>query len=346
MLPNEVAQAHRASRVRVADRVRRQSLALWGQMDLAQLDRSWDMIGPRIGAVVAAGQVEAARQTAAYMRRVDRITPARFDDVELAVESFGGVTLAGREVVPEAFNAVVETKTFIGRGVPPEQAFMRGAMSLAVMAGTFVADMGRQADMTLATAKGYTSYVRILSGGACSRCAILAGKEEYSKPFLRHPQCRCQSWPVAGDKAEPVPEGMSDSPTEFFDGLSEAEQDRRFTKAGAEAIRNGADPGKVVNARRGYFGSKPANVPVRRLRPVQIGVRPDGSPLNVFATAEGTTARGAFARQERAASAAAAREGRYRRTNSVRLMPEQIVMDAGGNRERLVELLTRYGYLY
>ena len=87
-------------------------------------------------------------------------------------------------------------------------------------------------------------------------------------------------------------------------------------------------------------------VPVRRLRPVQIGVRPDGSPLNVFVTAEGTTARGAFARQERAASAAAAREGRYRRTTSVRLMPEQIVMDAGGNRERLVELLTRYGYLY
>ena len=344
MLPNEVAQAHRAARVRVAERVTRQSLALWRGMDLAELDRSWETVGPRIGAVVSAGQVAAARQTAAYLREVARITPPRFDGGRLAVESFGGVTLAGREVVPEAFNAVVETKTLIGQGVQSEQAFMRGAMSLSVMVGTFVADMGRQADMTLATVKGYTAYVRILSPGACSRCAILAGKEEYSRPFLRHPRCRCQSWPVQSDGS--VPEGMSDSPSGYFDGLSKVEQDRRFTKAGAEAIRNGADPAKVVNARRGYFGSKPADVPVRRLRPVQIGVKPDGTPLTVFATSEGTTARGAFARSELRAGSDAVRDGRYRRTTTLRLLPEQIVGMAGGNRERLVELLTRYGYLY
>jgi len=139
---------------------------------------------------------------------------------------------------------------------------------------------------------------------------------------------------------------MYSTPDDYFQSLSKAEQDRVFTKAGAEAVRNGADPAKVVNARRGYFGSKPLNVPVRRLRPIQIGVRPDGSPLTVFATAEGTTIRGAFGRQEIAATGEATKLGRYRRTTTLRLMPEQIVQMAGGNRERLVELLTRYGYLY
>lgn len=43
---------------------------------------------------------------------------------------------------------------------------------------------------------------------------------------------------------------MSD-PRAYFATLDEAEQNRIFTNAGAEAIRDGADIGRVVNARRG-----------------------------------------------------------------------------------------------
>jgi hypothetical protein len=148
------------------------------------------------------------------------------------------------------------------------------------------------------------------------------------------------------DGPKDLPEGMFATPDDYFQSLSAAERERVFTKAGAKAIEAGADPAKVVNARRGYFGSAPQGAAPRRLQPVTIGVRADGSPLQVFATSEGTTARGAFGRAELAATREATRTGRYRRTTTLRLMPETIMDMAGDNPDRAVELLKRYGYLY
>lgn len=41
------------------------------------------------------------------------------------------------------------------------------------------------------------------------------------------------------------------NPRAYFDSLDEAQQNRLFTKAGAQAIRDGADLNQVVNSRRG-----------------------------------------------------------------------------------------------
>jgi hypothetical protein len=46
-------------------------------------------------------------------------------------------------------------------------------------------------------------------------------------------------------------EGLVQDPYEYFKTLSPAEQDRIFTTSGAQAVRDGADMGRVVNARRG-----------------------------------------------------------------------------------------------
>jgi len=135
--------------------------------------------------------------------------------------------------------------------------------------------------------------------------------------------------------------------------LSPAEQDRVFTKSGAWAIREGADPMKVVNARRGakgigYSGSNNAPIPAstrNRMQKTTIGYRADGTPIEVYATTEGTTVRGQFGRNEIALSGQATREGRYRRSTKVRLMPEQIQIMAGGDTDRAIDLLKRYGYL-
>lgn len=40
-------------------------------------------------------------------------------------------------------------------------------------------------------------------------------------------------------------------PGDYFESLDRAEQDKIFTKAGAQAIRDRADINQVVNARRG-----------------------------------------------------------------------------------------------
>ncbi|GAB2951965.1 hypothetical protein GCM10027280_45440 [Micromonospora polyrhachis] len=46
---------------------------------------------------------------------------------------------------------------------------------------------------------------------------------------------------------------MRTDPRAAFDAMTREEQAKAFTVAGAEAIRSGADPARVVNARRGMY---------------------------------------------------------------------------------------------
>ena len=329
-------------REQLTHRATAKSLRIWGQADVGTLDASWDRIAPTLTTVVTAAQVTAARQSTPYMNSVSQAWDYDAQRAVLTPEAFGGVMLDGRGVGPALFGAVTTTKRAIGAGMNPARAFEVGASFLATVIGAAVQDMGRQADATLATGKGFTSYVRVVSAGACSRCAILAGKGEYRTAFKRHPRCRCTSVPTPDGRGAPA--GFHDSPKKYFESLSAAEQDRVFTKSGAFAIRNGADPISVVNVRRGMTKGGELGAPAR-LVPTTIGVKADGTPLRVFITSEGTTARGAFARSEGAATFTAAKQGRYRRTTTLRLMPEQIQLMAGNNPARARELLARYGYM-
>lgn len=342
-LPIDVALAHQRRRQVTANSAVLSALKLWRLVNPQELDAGWSAIAPRMVEVVSAAQVTAARQATAYMGSVDRFYGLS-SDVELVPEAFGGVTLDGRELGPAMFGAVTTTKEFT-KSAGATRAFEAGSAYLASLVAAAVQDMGRQADNTLAVGKTYTRYVRVVNPGACSRCAILAGKSSYKVAFKRHPRCRCTAWPIPVGGSSTPPEGLYESPEDYFGSLSKVEQDRVFTKAGAEAIRNGADPIKVVNARRGALTTAAPNVRAR-LYPTTIGVRSDGSLLQVYATQEGTTARGVFGRRELQLTNQATREGRYRRTTTVRLMPEQIAVMAGGNVTRWVELLKKYGYLY
>jgi hypothetical protein len=131
-------------------------------------------------------------------------------------------------------------------------------------------------------------------------------------------------------------EGRFASPTDYFESLSPAEQDRVFTKAGAEAIRAGADPITVVTARRGATGIDYSNAVLdprtlpnsgRRLIKTVIGRDADGNPILGYVTGESTTVRGAFGRQAQIAAGGTQRTSgaRYRSTNRIRLMPETII---------------------
>lgn len=117
-------------------------------------------------------------------------------------------------------------------------------------------------------------------------------------------------------------------PGDYFNGLSRAEQDRVFTGAGARAIRAGADPAQVVNARRGMYTTQAYGRTVR-------------------ATREGATRRGLFYRQERRRAVAAGQvppSGRGFRLMTPRLLPEEIFRLAEG-RDEAITMLRRFGYL-
>lgn len=336
------ADRHLTARVRLSYGVSRKVLALWRTLRPEALDAGWDRIAPDLERVLTVGQVNAATQATRYVGRVERLQGAAPLAATLVPEAFGGATREGREVVPELYASVTTTKSLIGRGMPVPQAFRAGAAFMSVIAATMVRDAGRGADQSLSVGRGSKLSVRVVQPGACSRCAILAGVTGYRVDFDRHPGCRCTSMPLYDDE---IPDGFFRTPGDYFDSLSESEQERVFTKAGADAIRLGADPVKVVNARRGALKSTKradGSYSLAQLRPVQIGRSADGSPLMVYATPEGTTARSAWARGQ--SSLVKNGDERYRRTTMVRLMPEQI-MSMASTPERARELLARYGYI-
>lgn len=72
--------------------------------------------------------------------------------------------------------------------------------------------------------------------------------------FKRHPGCDCDAIPLAEWDDDETNDARRDwifDPGTYFDSLTEDQQDKIFTKAGAQAIRDGADINQVVNARRG-----------------------------------------------------------------------------------------------
>jgi hypothetical protein len=183
-----------------------------------------------------------------------------------------------------------------------------GKTALEMIVQTVIADAGRQAAGVDVAARPQVGYVRMLNPPSCSRCVILAGRYfRWNAGFRRHPRCDCVHVASSvGSTAAALREGMVDDPYKAFGDMSEAEQDRAFGRANAQAIRDGADASQVVNARRGMTA-------------------------NGNFTLEGTTRRG---------NASLGLNPRQRR-----MTPELIYAQTGGDREAALRLLVTHGYI-
>lgn len=179
-----------------------------------------------------------------------------------------------------------------------------------------IADAGRTASQVEIVGRpDWQNYVRMLNPPSCPRCAILAGRIYRDlEAFQRHPNCDCvmipvQDWEAAHDQ------GYASSFREAFD----AGNVRGLSQADAQAIRDGADPVRVVNATRGTGVPGITNAYTTEL----FGRR-------VKATHDSTTKRSA-----------------WRKANPsllVRLRPEAIYTFAD-SREDAIRLLRLYGYI-
>lgn len=134
--------------------------------------------------------------------------------------------------------------------------------------------------------------------------------------FDRHPRCKCTHIP----SAENLPDVPETDPKEYFDGMSRDEQDRVFTKPGAEAIRLGADMNQIVNARRGMYSTRGG----------------------LKATRAGATRRGIYGSSQTAFTKDG---GRYMVARAPRLMPEEIIRLSGGDRATAERLLKQYKFI-
>lgn len=225
---------------------------LWRDVDPNAVNPSWQRLLPQMATVIIGTQVLAGQsaddytQAALEAQDIDRPADGQVDPYGLA-----GVASDGRDLGSLLSQPVIVTLAALAAGVSQSLAMAQGYAELEMLTRTQVADAFRAADSIAAVSRRVTHYVRVLTPPSCSRCVILAGSDRaWKTAFRRHPGCDCISLPTTRTKGL----DQRTDPQEYFDSLSRAEQDRYFTKAGAEAIRAGADIGQVVNARRKAAG--------------------------------------------------------------------------------------------
>lgn len=289
----------------------------WGRMEpRGNWERQYrDDVGPKVTAVVVAAQIAAAREADTYaadvLNELD-FGPPTVPGVVIPA-SYAGVAGDGRPASTLLEQSVGQARARLHSAAEPEafEAALADTLDWIDMAAqTLIADAARNAEVAAFAQRPWLDgWVRAINPPCCARCALLSGKFYlFNEGFLRHPRCDCFHIPAPKDPDRVRDLIAINSPERYFESLTEDEQDRIFTKSGAEAIRLGADMGQVVNARRG-------------MRKAQVAGR------DVRVTTEGTTRRG--------------RASGLR----VRLMPESILEIAGNDRDEAIHLLRLHRYI-
>lgn len=304
----------------------------WHGVDPAYISESLTAALPSLVTAVSASQLKAATAGSAYA--ADTLAAQgqyTAPDAWVDPSALAGRSSRGAPLAVALYSAAPYVKGLIADGMPTTAAMSKGRKFLELTSSAQVVDAGRVASsMDTFTRKG-VAYTRMVSPGACNRCIILAGRiYRNNEGFLRHPACKCIHVSTSIDAARR--EGLITDPYEAFESMSESEQDRTFTKAGAQAIRDGADMNQVVNSRRGMSYAGTSSDGTRR------GQRVVGS-----STREGTTKRGYFAGLQNAGFEKVA-GSRYTRSTVKRLTPDAIYQQ-GLPREQTLSLLRDNGYL-
>lgn len=299
-------------------------LALWRGVDRSRILLSWREMVPEAVSIITASQLAAAEDATAYMAAALSAQSLSAVGPAVKASAFAGLAYpltdtATRFDLAETLMApAFTTLTGIKGGLSLDRSMGGGLNDLMLRTQMQISDAARNAgSVSMASRDKPAGYVRMLNPPSCSRCAILAGKwYRYNAGFRRHPGCDCRHIP----SAESMAEDLTTDPYEYFHSLAAAEQDRTFTKAGAQAIRDGADVFQVVNARKGMYTSAGGSLVTR----------------------EGVSRRGYWGSQQ----ATRDRKGseRYGVSRRQRMMPEEIYKRAN-TPERAQSLLEEYGYI-
>jgi hypothetical protein len=225
----------------------------WSRIDNEAIRQSWQRsVGPSILTMTTDAQTESAAAanttvTAMLVAQGVDASPA----VRVAPQAFAGVASDGRDLPSLLELSNVYALRRIGAGQAPGDAIAYAGRWLELVVGLQVVDAGRVASgVAIASRPWVTGWIRMLSPPSCSRCVVLAGKWfGWNDGFERHPRCDCLHIPAAEDTLH----DLRTDPRAYFNSLSRLEQDATFGKTGAQAIRDGADIGQVVNARDGMY---------------------------------------------------------------------------------------------
>jgi len=240
--------------------------AAWRNIDV-DVDAGFPAMRASLLPVLVEAQLAAAASSQVYLEHVlfetaqPDLPVGHFLPAAVTRTSGDGRTLDGL-----LYGAIADAKIAVGQGYSPAAALVRGERWLKMAVRTAVADASREATaIGLAARPQLTGYTRMLNLPSCNRCIILAGKWfRWNEGFQRHPRCDCRHIPATEDVAG----DLTTDPYAAFAALTTEEQDAKFGRLEARAIRDGADIYRVVNIdQRGLGTAKAARVygtPTRR----------------------------------------------------------------------------------
>lgn len=337
MTPLQIALARNRRQQSLIQALLRDASRLWRAVDRNRISESWSPLIPRLLLLLSGIQWIAAREADRYV--TDVLDAQGIDARPVGVVNpvaFTGIASDGRGLDTLLYQPVITTKLAIDDGATETRAMSSGWATLALITATQAIDAFRVSSILAGTTRPEVdTYVRALNPPSCSRCVVLAGAYSWSTAYQRHPKCDCIAVPTKRDGRKYTPlqrqpgwDRITNSDT-YFKSLPKAEQDRVFTKAGAQAIRDGADLNRVVNARRKAAGLTPAQANLTSAeRRALLGGRERGvleaDARGRFVTFEGT--------------------GRNQKLPA-RLMPETIYQLANENRDAAISLLRKYKYI-
>lgn len=265
----KAAEGHYRRQATLAVAAKRQARRAWETVPLANLD-SWQP--QRLARIVAALQLTAARPADSYVRAA--LTEQDTDPQALARTNpvaFAAVAGDGRSLVSLFDEPRIQAKTLIGEGAAAEQAWEFARTSLTRMATTAVQDAGRVAVGVATTARRHeVGQIRMLNPPSCKDCVILAGRwYRWDAGFDRHISCDCIGVPAAEDAAG----DLTTDPMEAF----HAGHISDLSKADTQALHDGADISRVVNAHRGLStaGGRKTTTELRAARHGGIRLTPE-----------------------------------------------------------------------
>lgn len=282
MAIESIASVHSERQVQLGRRTALELVRLWRLIDPSSIAASWRALLSQAIVVLATSQATAAASAGIYVDDVLAeygLSPASAG--RIMPGAFAGVASDGRDLAGLLYQPAVTALTQIGAGASPARGLASGRFVLDMVVRTQVADAGRVADgVAIAVRPQLRGYVRMVVGKTCARCLILAGRHyEWNQGFRRHPRCDCRHVPVIED----VPDDIRTDPRAYFDSLDRDGQEELLGKAGAEAVRSGADMAKVVNARRGMYAANG-----KQFTREAAGRRPRLMPEQIFREANGS----------------------------------------------------------
>lgn len=190
----ELTVMHRRQQLALRKTTIAQMEEIWPALDWANLDKTYPGFAAEVAALVSKNRMTSSGLAAAYLRAF-RVASGLSGDVRIVVPP----------MAPEQFKtslrvtSLVAAKKSAARLVDPNVAMTNALTQASGSMARLVLNGGRETvAQTIRNDSEATGWRRVLGGGGCDFCKLLAGRvyPRDNADFDAHDKCGCTSEPV------------------------------------------------------------------------------------------------------------------------------------------------------